>query len=133
MQILLRYPKVHSRMDNPETPLTLNTRRRTKTNSKNKQHKTNNRSNTDPIKSQGWTDVRLKGKDNPETPIPLDTRHRANTNTKTTNIKLIIGATRILYKARDEPRLIWRVRTTQRNRWHWTQDTERTQTLKQPT
>jgi hypothetical protein len=49
----LRYPKVQSRMNNPETPLTLNTRRRTKTNSKNKQHKTNNRSNTDPMKSQG--------------------------------------------------------------------------------
>jgi Flp pilus assembly protein TadG len=92
MQILLRYPTVHSRMDNPETPLTLNTRRRTKTNSKNKQHKTNNRSNTDPIKSQGWTNVLLKVEDNPETPMTLDTRHRTNTNTKTNNIKLIIGA-----------------------------------------
>ena len=82
MQILLSYPKVHSRMDNPETPLTLNTRRRTNTNSKNNQHKTNNRSNTDPIKSQGWTKVHLKGKDNLETQITLNTRRRTKTSSK---------------------------------------------------
>jgi hypothetical protein len=52
-------------MNNPETQLTLDSRHRTKTNTKNKQQKTNYRSKTDDeaSTSQGWTKVRLKGKE----------------------------------------------------------------------